>query len=94
MRASGRRVFYGPAAGYNVGMKLISGRVTGGKVELPPGILEEGEPVAILAMGDDEPVALSEGDRRELADRAQAIARGEFVDGDQFIKEIKARRRA
>jgi hypothetical protein len=75
-------------------VKLISGRVVDGKVPLPPGILEEGEPVAILAMGDAEPFVLSEEDRRELAARAQAIARGEFVDGDQFIKELKARRPA
>lgn len=75
-------------------MKLISGRVTNGKVELPPGLLDEGEPVAILAMGETEPAVLSGEDRRELADRAQAIARGEFVDGDQFVKELRARRPA
>lgn len=75
-------------------MRLISGRVVNGRIVLPPGILEEGEPVAILAMGDDDPVTLSEEDRRELADRARAIARGEFVDGDCFLKELKARRPA
>jgi hypothetical protein len=75
-------------------MKLISGRVVGGRIELPPGVLQEGEHVAILAMDDAEPVVLSDDDRRELADRVQAIARGEFVDGDQFIKELKTRRPA
>lgn len=75
-------------------MKLISGKVVDGKITFPAGVLEEGEAVAILATGDADPALLSEEDRKELADRAQAIARGEYVDGDQFIKELKAHRPA
>lgn len=69
-------------------------KVVDGKIELPPGALAEGEPVAVLAMDDSDAVVLSEEDRADLADRAQAIARGEYVDGDEFLKQLKARRPA
>lgn len=74
-------------------MKLITGKVVDGRVELPPGEVADGTLVAVLTE-DDEAVALSADDQRELADRVEAIARGEYVDGDDFLRELKARRDA
>lgn len=75
-------------------MKVITGKVVDGKVELPPGVLDEGESVAILALDDAEPVVLSPEEQRELTDRLEAIARGDYIDGDEFLKELKARHTA
>lgn len=84
MSATGKE-FYGPGRGYDVSMKVITGKVVDGKVELPPGVLDEGESVAILALDDAEPVVLSPEEQRELTDRLEAIARGDYIDGDEFL---------
>lgn len=86
--------FYGLiSAQYNGGMKLITGKVVDGRVELPPGEIADGTIVAVVTSDNDEPVVLSAEDERELADRLEAIAQGEFVDGDEFLKQLKARHR-
>lgn len=73
-------------------MKVITGKVVNGRVELPPGEVPEGESVAVLASDGDAVVKLSPDDERELLDRIGAITRGEFVDGDEFFKNLKAPR--
>jgi hypothetical protein len=50
--------------------------------------------VAVVTSDAAEPVVLSVEDELELADRVEAIARGEFVDGDEFMTKLKARRGA
>ena len=45
----------------------------------------------VLAFDESEPVTLSPDDERELLDRLEAITRGEYVDGDEFLKKLKAR---
>lgn len=74
-------------------MKVITGKVVGGRIELPPGEVAEGASVAVV-ISDDEPVVLSPEDERQLMDRLEAIARGEFVDGDEFLERLRARRDA
>ncbi len=75
-------------------MKIFSGRVVNGKVEIPPGVLEEGTVVAIVAEDDSDPVKLSPEEEAELTEAMEAIARGEWVDGDKLLAELRARREA
>ncbi|MEW6754010.1 MAG: hypothetical protein AB1505_23980 [Candidatus Latescibacterota bacterium] len=72
-------------------MKVITGKVVGGKVELPPGSLAEGESVAVVARDTSEPVVLSTAQEQELTQAFEAIARGDFVDGDELVQRLKAR---
>lgn len=77
---------------YNPSMKVVTGTVVNGKVEVPPDI-EEGSAVAILAPGTDEPSALSPSDEKELSQALEEIHAGHFVDGWALINEIKAKSR-
>ena len=61
-------------------MRLITGIVEGGKVEIPPGALMEGAQVAILAPEGDDPVQLGPREEQELEAAVEEIRRGRFVD--------------
>lgn len=71
-------------------MKAITGKVVDGRVELPPGEVADGEMVAVVAFGG-APAELSPADEAELIDRLEAIARGEFVEEEDLLKELRAR---
>ena len=73
-------------------MRIITGKVVDGRVDLPPDALEEGASVTILAGDSDEPVVLSRDEERELTEAVEAIARGHYVDGDQLLARIRSRR--
>jgi hypothetical protein len=73
-------------------MKVVTGTVVNGKVEVPPDI-EEGSQVAILAPGTDEPFTLSPSEEEELSQALEEIHGGKFVDGWALINEIKAKSR-
>lgn len=75
-------------------MKVFTGKVVDGKVELPPGVLEEGVTVAIVAEDDSEPFTLTAEEQAELTESMQSIARGEWVDGDELLAELRTRRKA
>jgi len=77
---------------YNPSMKVVTGTVVNGKVEVPPDI-EEGSPVAILVPGPDEPFTLSPSEEEELSQALEEIHGGNFVDGWALINEIKAKSR-
>jgi hypothetical protein len=74
-------------------MRVFSGKVVNGKVELPPGDLPEGAPVAIVATDESEPVTLTpeQEQEQELTEALEAIARGEYIDGDDLMARLKAR---
>lgn len=75
-------------------MKLITGKVVDGRIDLPPNTLEEGTSVAVLAGDLGEPVALSASEELQLSQAVDAITRGEFVDSDDLLRELRSRRRA
>jgi hypothetical protein len=72
-------------------MKVITGTVVDGKVELPSDTLEEGAPVAILAPDPDEPITLTEAEERDLLEAVEDIRRGEYVDGLDLLGELRSR---
>ncbi len=71
-------------------MKVITGRVVGGKIELDTE-LQEGTPVAVLAQ-DEAGFRLTTEEEKELASALAAIRRGEFVDGHQLLAELKGQK--
>ena len=75
-------------------MKIITGTVVAGKVELPSEALAEGERVAVLLPAAGEPIKLSPAEERELSDAMAAIRRGEYVDGSDLLAEVRSPQRA
>jgi hypothetical protein len=72
-------------------MKVLSGTVLSGKVEIPAGALAEGERVMILAPDTEAPDRLSAEEEEELLLALEEIRRGEFVDGEALVEEIRSR---
>jgi len=72
-------------------MKVVTGRVVHGKIELDSP-LEEGTPVAILAAGETG-FTLSREEEDELAEALASIRRGEYEDGHALLAELKGQRR-
>ncbi len=71
-------------------MKVITGTVVDGKIEVPAGALSDGESVAILARGSDEPIRLTAEQDEELSRAVEEIRRGKFVEGDELLAELRA----
>ena len=71
-------------------MKVMTGKVVDGKVDIPAD-LEEGSTVAIL-VPDEGGFTLSPDEEQELAEAIAEIDRGEFVDGDALLAELRDRR--
>jgi hypothetical protein len=72
-------------------MKVITGTVVQGKVEIPADSVAEGSHVMILALEPDEPVRLTLEEEEELLASMEQIRRGEFVDGQDPIDELRSR---
>ena len=68
-------------------MRVISGRVVNGKIEIETD-LQEGTPVAILAAGDSG-FQLSDDEEEELITALNDIRRGNFEDGRELLRELK-----
>jgi hypothetical protein len=70
-------------------MKLVTGKVVGGKVALPEGEFEEGSAVAVLASDASEPVSLTRAEEDFLSESLQEIRSGNFVDGEDLIRPLR-----
>ena len=74
-------------------MKIFTSRVVGGKVDLPADTFPEGSEVTVLAAAPNQPFTLTEEEVAELEESLQAIRRGDYVDGDQLLEELRSRQR-
>jgi hypothetical protein len=72
-------------------MKVITGTVVNGKIDLPENALRDGSQVAVLAADPDEPIRLSTDEARELQAAVDALRRGEFVSGSDLLAELRSR---
>lgn len=75
-------------------MRVITGTVVGGKVELPPEMVEEGAQVTALVSGPNEPIRLSPAEESVLLEAMEEIRRGEYVDGGELLSELRSRPQA
>lgn len=72
-------------------MKIFSGTVVGGKVEVPKDALAEGDRVAIVAAEPAEPIQLTPEQEAELVAAVKDIRRGKYVDGHELLAELRKR---
>ena len=79
------------AGWYDGAMKVVYGTVVGGKVEVPRDAFAEGDRVAILATDVAEPIQLTPGQEDELVAAVKDIRRGNYVDGDDLLVELRRR---
>jgi hypothetical protein len=68
-------------------MRVITGRVVGGKIEFETD-LKDGTPVAILAAGDAG-FQLTEDEEEELVTALRDIRSGNYEDGYELLREIQ-----
>ena len=68
-------------------VKVITGRVVDGKIEIETD-LQEGTPVAILAAGESG-FALTADEEEELVTALNDIHEGNFEDGRELLRELK-----
>jgi hypothetical protein len=72
-------------------MKVISGTVVGGKIDVPIDAFAEGDRVAILAADSTEPVPLTPEQEDELVAAVEDIRRGRYVDGQDLVADLRRR---
>ena len=72
-------------------MKVMTGTVVNGKIEVPPEALGEGARVMIVASEPGEMVRLTPAEEEELLAASEEIRRGEYVDGDDLVRELRSR---
>jgi len=73
-------------------MRAITGTVTGGRIEVPAELVAEGTQVVVLAPESGEPIVLSSADQRELLEAMEDIRRGDYVDGEDLLSELRSLR--
>jgi hypothetical protein len=69
-------------------MKLVTGKVVAGRIEVEGERLKEGSTVTVLAQEDDGRFELTAEQEAELARRIQSAESGKFVDGDELLGDI------
>ena len=75
-------------------MRVVTGTVVHGKVEVPADSIAEGERVMILAPEQGGPVLLSPEEEEDLFASLEEIRRVDFIDGQDLIDELRAARRS
>lgn len=73
-------------------MKLATGTVIDGRVEIPAEFVPEGAHVMILATEPGEPVRLSRAEEEELSEAMEQIDRGEYIDGQALLDDLRVRK--
>ena len=68
-------------------MRVITGRVAGGKIEVETD-LPDGTPVAILAAGDAG-FQLTAEEEEELVVALEEIRSGNYEDGHELLRELR-----
>jgi len=72
-------------------MKVISGTVVNGKIDVPIDALAEGDRVTILAADSTEPIQLTPEQEDELVAAVEDIRRGKYVDGQDLVANLRRR---
>ena len=70
-------------------MRIATGKVVQGKVELDGASLEEGSTVTLLAADEDETFELSADEEAALGESLRQAAQGQFVDADALLRELR-----
>jgi len=72
-------------------MRIATGKVVGGKVELDGGTFEEGSSVTVLAREEPGGVALGSEEESELLLAITEADRGEMVSAEEVLAKLARR---
>jgi len=70
-------------------MRIATGKVVQGKLELDGDSLEEGTTVTVLVPEPDETFELTPEEEVALKESLEQASRGEFVDADALLRELR-----
>ena len=70
-------------------MRVTTGTVVNGKIEIPGESFAEGTTVTILAREDRESFTLGPEAEAELLLAIEEADRGEFISGDELLRELR-----
>jgi len=70
-------------------MKILTGKVVGGRVEIPAAVAAEGSQVTMLVADGEEGFELSPELESELVEAMAEADHGETVDGWELPRELK-----
>ncbi len=70
-------------------MRIATGKVIRGKLELDGDSLEEGATVTVLVPEPDETFTLTPDEEVALEESLKQAACGEFVDADALLRELR-----
>jgi len=73
-------------------MKVMTGKVVGGRVVIEGVALDEGTSVTVLARDDDEGFTLSAEEEAELLLSIAEADRGETISGEEVLERLARRR--
>jgi hypothetical protein len=71
-------------------MRVLSGTVVQGKIEVPADSFADGAHVMILAAEPDEPIRLTPEEEDELSEAIEQIRQGNYVDGQTLLDELRS----
>ena len=69
-------------------MRFLSGKVIGGKIVVEGETLQEGSRVTVLTDLDEQTFSLTPEQEEELLEAIASVERGEFMDGDEFLRTL------
>jgi hypothetical protein len=70
-------------------MRIATGKVIDGKLELEGDALEEGATVTVLVPEGEESFELTPEEARLLEESLREAAQGRFVDADALLRELR-----
>lgn len=73
-------------------MKIVTGKVVHGRIDVPEDVLTEGSVVTMLVSEEEEGFELSPELEDELVEAMAEADRGETVDGWEFLRDLKGSR--
>ena len=71
-------------------MKIVTAKVVGGRVELPPDSVADGTTVTVLVPEEETSFRLTPDEVLELQASIDEISRGEVVDGWELLSELRS----
>jgi hypothetical protein len=70
-------------------MRILSGTVVDGRIEVPEGTVEDGTTVTVIIPDGDTTFELTPEEVRELQSSIDQASRGEVVDGWQLLEQLR-----
>jgi hypothetical protein len=70
-------------------MRITTGRVVQGKIEIEDALLDEGAVVTVLVPDADQGDELTAEEEEELLAAIAEMDRGEFILGDELLEDLR-----